>query len=407
LIETDVLIFGGGIAGLWLLDELVERGLGALLVERSGLGQGQTLSSQGIIHGGLKYAITGSQRASAAAIRDMPSLWRDCLSGRIKPDLRGTRVLSEFCCMWRTTHIRSTLGMIGARAGLRSNAEKIRSEDRPVALDGCPGDVYRIDEQVVDTVSLMSVFRERHVSRLMLVDGADRVEFERAGDGKVRAVRIASGRSDRSISIVPQWVVFCAGEGNESLRASLGLPGSVMQRRPLQMVLVRGELPELFGHCIDGAHTRVTVTTVRDSRGCVVWIVGGQVSEDGATLTSDALLRHARDELGRVLPRVDFAGTEWSTYRIDRAERRTADGKRPAGVSIEVDGNVITAWPTKLALAPQLAMLIVERTGAKPTSRRRADGALDGALDGGLDGWPRPEVGTPPWEGDRVWVTID
>ena len=37
----------------------------------------------------------------------------------------------------------------------------------------------------------------------------------------------------------------------------LALPLNTMQLRPLQMVMLRGELPRLNGHCVDGARTRV------------------------------------------------------------------------------------------------------------------------------------------------------
>ena len=75
--RVDVLILGGGGAGLWLLDDLHRQGYSAALVEASSLGSGQTIASQGIIHGGLKYALNGKAAGSAAkAIRDMPLRWR-------------------------------------------------------------------------------------------------------------------------------------------------------------------------------------------------------------------------------------------------------------------------------------------------------------------------------------------
>ena len=55
----DVLIFGGGVAGMWLLDELLRQNCRALLLENHSLGRGQTVGSQGIIHGGLKYMFSG------------------------------------------------------------------------------------------------------------------------------------------------------------------------------------------------------------------------------------------------------------------------------------------------------------------------------------------------------------
>jgi glycerol-3-phosphate dehydrogenase len=73
--EADVVIFGGGIAGLWILNRLRQAGLSAILFESGALGGGQTHKSQGIIHGGLKYALQGVLTQDAAAMSDMPTLF--------------------------------------------------------------------------------------------------------------------------------------------------------------------------------------------------------------------------------------------------------------------------------------------------------------------------------------------
>ena len=67
-LDTDVVIFGGGCAGLWLLDELRRRGLRVVLLESGRLGGGQTTGSQGILHGGVKYLLKGLFSASAGRV---------------------------------------------------------------------------------------------------------------------------------------------------------------------------------------------------------------------------------------------------------------------------------------------------------------------------------------------------
>ncbi|WP_323150307.1 FAD-dependent oxidoreductase, partial [Pseudomonas oryzihabitans] len=57
--STDILIVGGGVAGLWLNARLRRAGYATVLVETGALGGGQSGKSQGIIHGGTKYALTG------------------------------------------------------------------------------------------------------------------------------------------------------------------------------------------------------------------------------------------------------------------------------------------------------------------------------------------------------------
>ena len=94
-LSTDVLIVGGGIAGLWLNARLQRLGYSTLLVERGSLGGEQSVKSQGIIHGGAKYALHGALTGASEAIADMPRRWREALSGSGELDLSGVRLLSE------------------------------------------------------------------------------------------------------------------------------------------------------------------------------------------------------------------------------------------------------------------------------------------------------------------------
>ncbi|MDF1765148.1 MAG: FAD-dependent oxidoreductase, partial [Gammaproteobacteria bacterium] len=93
--STDIVLFGGGIAGLWLLNRLRNAGYSAVLLEADSLGGAQTLASQGIIHGGLKYALGGSVTDAANAIAQLPARWRACFEGSGEIDLSGCEVLSD------------------------------------------------------------------------------------------------------------------------------------------------------------------------------------------------------------------------------------------------------------------------------------------------------------------------
>src|SRR5690606_13154219 len=94
-LSTDVLIVGGGIAGLWLNARLRRAGFATLLVEKGSLGGGQSVKSQGIIHGGTKYALHGALTGSSEAIAAMPGRWREALAGAGELDLSGVRLLSD------------------------------------------------------------------------------------------------------------------------------------------------------------------------------------------------------------------------------------------------------------------------------------------------------------------------
>jgi glycine/D-amino acid oxidase-like deaminating enzyme len=108
-INTDIIIIGAGIAGLWLHHRLNDMGYHAVLIEKNALGVGQTLSSQGIIHGGAKYTLHGILSNAASAIAEMPSRWISCLEGRGDINLSNTQILSHHQCMWSTQDLSSKI----------------------------------------------------------------------------------------------------------------------------------------------------------------------------------------------------------------------------------------------------------------------------------------------------------
>lgn len=397
-LPCDVAIFGGGAAGLWSLDVLAGRGLRVVLLESGRLGGGQTACAQGIIHGGLKYTLNGVVTGAAAAIRDMPDRWRACLAGRREPYLTATRVRADHCYLWRTGGVRARLGMIGARVGLHTTPQPVPAGERPEPLSACPGTVARLAEPVIDPVSLVAELAHRHHGSIMKVEG---VAMERADDGRITGIVVTPPGGGDRCRIEPKTVLLTAGAGNAGLAAMAGVGQAAMQQeRPLHMLMLRGRLPELNGHCVDGARTRVTITTDTDSAARSVWQVGGQVAEDGVGMDRDSLIHHGAAEILAVLPDLDLAGVEWATYRIDRAE--AASDARPDDVAVATERNVVVAWPTKLALVPRLAERILDHVEL-PAGPREASGTETGAPGR----WPRPDVAQPPWETQTQWSSDD
>ena len=401
---VDVVIFGGGAAGLWLLDVLRRGGRSVILIEANGLGAGQTIGCQGIIHGGLKYTLRGIFTPSAKAIREMPPLWARCLAGERQPDLSAARLRQGFCHLWRTGSITSRLGMIGARAGLRVRPSRVDHADLPAVLASAQ-DVFRVDEQVIDPASFLDALYQPHRDCVLKVGGQKAVDFSLHGSGRVDSLCLHDRDTGDQLALRPGHVVLTAGRGNRELRRAVGLPAETMQVRPLHLVLARGKLPVLNGHCVDGAKTRVTVTTAEplptvdeaaDPSEDTIWQIGGQVSEDGVAMEPAELIEHAQRELLACLPGLDVRDVEWATYRVDRAEPAMPGGLRPESAFAQLEGNTITAWPTKLALAPLLAQQIVELLGEQRAEPQPEDHTLDN--------WPRPTVAAAPWQEAQQWI---
>lgn len=401
-VKCNALIFGGGVAGLWILGRLSDAGYGCVLVESDALGAGQTIGSQGIIHGGIKYALTGSASRASRAVAAMPPIWRGCLEGRGEIDLSGVRVLSDGQYLWTTRDMKSRVAGFLASKVFSSQCQPVDPGDvAPFRDSGGRASVYRIEEQVLDPRSLVAALAERSGGIKIKVDRP-----EKARSGGSRAIEL--GRGDASVVVEPDVVILAAGSGNEALLGLVGAGveasgGPLMQRRPLHMAMVRGPgLPKLYGHCMTASSKpRLTVTSQEDRAGRTVWYVGGLIAEDGVGRDAPAQVATARAELDDCLPWIDWSAPsiEWATCRWDRAEGFTEDGSRPDEPVLRNVGPDILVWPTKLAFAPRLAaevLAAVRSRGIVPAELADRDA---------FGGFETPAVAELPWEREGVeWI---
>jgi glycerol-3-phosphate dehydrogenase len=383
-LSTDVLIVGGGIAGLWLNARLRRQGFASLLVESATLGGGQSVKSQGIIHGGAKYALNGALTGASEAIADMPRRWREALAGGGELDLSGVRVLSEAHYLWSPGTLAGNLTSFFASKAVRGRVDQVKGEQLPPALQHpkFKGKVYRLAELVLDVPSLIARLAELAGDGLL---AARQIEPLRE-DGELRGL-LVDGREIRT-----QRVVLSAGAGNAELLAALGIEQPKQQLRPLHMVLAKGPaLKPLYAHCLGGGpKPRVTVTTHPAADGQWVWYLGGDLAEaDGVARDEAAQIRAAQQEMAELLPWVDQAQTRWATLRVDRAEPAQSGLVRPDNAFLAEQPRLLVGWPTKLALAPDFAdrvLAALDRDGVQPGHHAP------------LPALPRPAVAQPVWE---------
>ncbi|MEM1111956.1 MAG: FAD-dependent oxidoreductase [Pseudomonadota bacterium] len=352
-LKTDIVIIGGGIAGLWTLNQLRNRGFQALLFENRALGSYQSMGSQGMIHGGIKYALGGSLSGSSEAIASMPDAWRACLKGEGAVDLSQCRVLSEDFFLWSSASLHSRISTFFASHMLRGRVKKMSPERYPAPLrdPAFRGQVYQLVDLVLDMPSLIQKLADNHREAIFQIDWGEAL-LERAGG---RALLQLPG-----LTLDPDCLLLTAGAGNEALMEALGSSGVPMQRRPLQQVLFKHEYREdFFGHCTGlNPSPRLTVSSHRTRHDEPVWYLGGDLATENPDDTPDQLIDKARRELTELLPWINFGKTEWRTFTLDRAEPRQSSLLRPdeafVGALDSVD-NALVAWPTKLTLSPNLA----------------------------------------------------
>ena len=386
--STDIVVFGGGIAGLWLLNRLRDEGYNAILLETDGLGAAQTLASQGIIHGGLKYALGGSVTDAANTIAALPARWRACFDGTGEIDLSSCEVLSERYYMWSSASYRSKIKAFFGSKSLQGRVQALPRDEFPpfFAEATVEGSLYALPDFAVDTPSLLSVLRARYEASIFKVDPRD-IRFTRDASGCASSVTLRAGTGigeavrdaeNDTVSIDAQRMIFCAGKGNQALIDAAGMRKPASQLRPLNMVWVKkAGLGSVFAHCIgeDFSLTpKLTVTTHLADDGMPVWYLGGEIAESGVGVPDDELIERAKRLIADLFPWVDLSGAQWGCFAIDRAEAKMADGSRPDGALFIAEDGYIAAWPTKLTLAPALADgVLAELAGG--VTKRSGDGA--------------------------------
>lgn len=383
-ISTDVLIVGAGVAGLWLNARLRRQGFSTVVVENASLGGGQTFKSQGIIHGGAKYALHGALSGASEAIADMPRRWREALAGKGELSLSGVRLLSEAHYLWSPGTLAGNLTSFFASKAVRGRVDQVKGTELPPALQDprFKGKVYRLAELVIDIPSLVEKLAELAGDSLLAGEHIEPLRHE----GELVGLRV-DGRD-----IHAQRVVLSAGGGNADLLKALNVSHPTMQRRPLHMVMVKGPtLKPLYAHCLGGGpKPRITVTTHPAADGQWVWYLGGDIAEaEGVAREPAEQIAAAKKELTQLLPWVDLSQAQFATVRVDRAEPQQTGLVRPDNAFLDVQGRLMVGWPTKLALAPDFADRVL-------ASLSRDD--IHPIPQPAHTGFPKPPLAKPVWD---------
>ena len=385
MIQTDIAIVGGGITGLWLLNLLASQGYRTLLFEKNHLGSGQTLASQGMLHGGLKYDLAGVTTSASKTIAGMPEIWRRCLAGVGSPNLQQVRCLTNQYHLFSDASLSSKVTTYFGSRLVRGGPRQLSREAFPEPFNqhGFGGNVYEIPDIVLDTSSLISVLAAPYVNYLF---EASPVPSPREHEPGISKLVLADGTE-----VNAQYFIFAAGTGNEDLLMCSHI-AVAMQRRPLCQVLLKGALPPVFGHAVSlraGDKPRMTITSHRASDGEIIWYLGGDLAESGVNRSDKEQIEFAQQELSQIFPSVNTTGCRFATWRVDRAEPRQNNRKRPDRPYCEQLGNVLVCWPIKMTLVPLLAADVLANIKHKPL----------GLTNGETGHLTKATLGESPWEG--------
>lgn len=374
--KVDIVIFGGGIAGLWSLAHLTKRGYNVLLLESRAIGGGQSVASQGILHSGLKYAFAGHISSLAKSISEMPDLWREALKGKGPVNLSGAKVNA------RTQFLLVPPGLLGGLIGLvtrRALGGQVRDMAKEVwpqniRLSGFKGNVIFMDEPVVDVPSVVRTLAEPLQDRIRLIDTPDDPMGFLARHG-----------------IEAKHIIFTAAGSNAALATQNNHnKGLETQARPLLMGMLKPAPFEMYAHLVGPSDKPVaTITTHKNEAGEIIWYLGGLVAERKKESNPKDVYIAAHEAFEKYFPNLKFKDVQWASFGIDRFEGQSKkDGWLPDAPTIHSIGNVHYCWPTKLVFAPMLA----DRLSSRITDAPGGGEAIDWSF------LPAVPYANPPWE---------
>lgn len=380
--RVDVVVIGGGVAGLWCRWKLSRAGYSVVVLERSRLGDGQTVASQGILHRGVKYALSAEASRAAAAAEDSARQWDQAMSGDSGPDLSGLQVVAPSMLMWTDGGLLSKLTGAVASKVLTSHVGPAIPAEVPPFLAQRGRSVYRIGETVIDPVSALRCLQGATSGPVVQTTVQSIAPYE-------ERVIISTDAGILNAGIA----VLCAGEGNAGLLGLLGEdPARWMQLRDLHMVSVAGTPGPIFGHWVASASDkpRLSITSARVD-GEWHWYLGGSLAETGVARSAEDQIQVAKAELAACFPTLQPGSWEYRTLRIARAEGKDDAGKRPDAPVVRPLGtsNAIAVWPTKLVMAPAAADLVLQIVSSKLGPTDPTPTALGGA--------PHPDYALIPW----------
>lgn len=349
-VKVDLLILGGGIAGCWTLAAATEAGFNCLLLEKDALGSGQSIASQGIIHGGLKYALGAKITASTQAISTMPTRWQASLQGNTLPNLSDVNTLSGAHYFIPTGSLESKLVSFLGSKMVKSFASQVKTADLPKDYQSITKakKLYALHESVIETGSLFQSLLNQY-GHLMVKHEFKPERLTQTSEGFLY--------EHGDLKITTSQVLSTLGNGTPSFTQNL----QAMQQRPLQMVMAKGDLPYIYGHFIDRGITPALTLTSHPHNGQTVWYLGGELAESGVNLTKEEQISHSKALLKSLVPHLNVEALIWDTLRINRAETALQTGARPDDVFVSEQNGLMIGFPTKLALAPRFAEAVLSK----------------------------------------------
>jgi glycerol-3-phosphate dehydrogenase len=422
--DVSVLIVGGGINGIGLLNELALQGIDVLLVDKSDFCAGTSAAMTRIIHGGLRYLENAEIRLVRESLRERNRLlrnaphyvkplattipifsWtagvvpaiRNLLGWPAKPGNRGALLIKTGLVLYDFLAGRKS-PLPGHRFRFRQAALELRPALNPEAI--CTATYY--DAKITYPERLcLELVQDAEAA----CGGARALNYVRPESAAGGAVVLRDEVSGETCEVRPRIVVNATGPWIDFTNRGLGREsGYIGGTKGSHVVLDHPELVAATGD-------EMIYFVNRDGRICIFYAVGGKIvagatdipEEDPEAVCDEAEVDYILEAMRMAFPsiRVDRSHVVFRFCGVRPLPR--SDAPTPGQISrdhsfpVLAPGNGIDfpiyslvggKWTTFRALAEQVSNEILRVLG-RPRIRDSADLPI-----GGGKGYPRMPEGT-------------
>jgi glycine/D-amino acid oxidase-like deaminating enzyme len=336
MIDVDVVVIGGGLQGLLVLDVLAQSGRSCVLISPTDVGGGQTLHSHGVLNAGFGMAGPGPLQL---------------LQQVVVPDLR-----------------RRGIPTYGEWYGVMPPGMPVDDDiSPPPGLERFGGQLRRLPEVNFGKMPLVQTLVAGLASRILHGSVAS---LTRAASGEVTAVEVGRGSGSETLVFAPHAIVVAAGTGTKALLRRFGADQTQLEpikHRRVHVLCVRGPsslLPPLnvfwmAGLLFVAAHEdgeRTWYATPMDFGAPHIEEVPG----DAAAEVDQGIVASGWDQLFTLYPPLRATpGLRFTSYAGYRQDIGDGPGV-PMCARISATPNVVAALPSGLLNAWPIARDAVE-----------------------------------------------
>ena len=218
----DVVVIGGGIAGVWVHSLLQKTGYSCCLLEKKSIGGEQSLLSQGIIHKGMKYLLGKLLPDIAGNLLQTAELWDSALSGKGEIDLSETEIYTEKQLIWQSqaflsSFFTSSLLDLSAKEIFQSQVQKLSPLEYPFWLEQ-KKKAFWLKEKVINNHSLFQNFYKQQKKNYYQI-------------GAIKNIHICDNfisLETGDVLLKAQKIILAAGQGNVALAKKFQINSDIM-----------------------------------------------------------------------------------------------------------------------------------------------------------------------------------